>query len=324
MRLLDCNSEEEVLDRYVLMFNTRLSDCEIRRIDGLKIDRYLEYRDLMRIPIEFKHNNTLRQRDQQCKVLIQLLYYVKQMKQLPTAVIGADKTAAFIVMIEPLMRYLNFTNINWSLAPSNAGSDESNKELVQEMVNDSELDIYTFRPCLHPDYDDFDSFVFKLYELHKRGETGEYKETIKSDIKESDNIFYNISPRVPLKSVRLEVVKASNGKNRFKILKGSLVNKKIDRELNSSRNFDMAGNLRINEIRKDMLKKGILIECSKDKRFYVFAKDHTISHASNANMIVTGEKGGSNTDKAWINSFGMFLGEWLEIHEVDRSIETKF
>lgn len=88
------------------------------------------------------------------KVLVQVLYYMKKFQDngeiLPTMVLVGDKTEAFVLHSNPLLKYLD-EDIEWTLPPSEAGSNVSNAMLVQKINNDEEINPFVF--IITPEFD---------------------------------------------------------------------------------------------------------------------------------------------------------------------------
>ena len=130
----------------------KIKDAEIK--SPYKVDGLLQTKDIRSL-LEFKYNESLKNKLAQCNVLIQCLYYLKKFEnagdKLPTTIFVGDVNECFAIHTNALVKYLS-SEIDWKIAPSEAHKE--NSELVQAMVGDS--DILPFV------YDVNDDFSIKL------------------------------------------------------------------------------------------------------------------------------------------------------------------
>lgn len=109
-----------------------------------KVDGLLECDDIRSL-LEFKHDWDLKQKVQQCSVLIQALFYIKKFeatgKKLPTTVFVGDVNECFCVKTDALVKYLS-KPIDWTVAPSAAHS--RNADVLQAMVDDQDILPFVF------------------------------------------------------------------------------------------------------------------------------------------------------------------------------------
>ena len=148
------NEEREVED----VFNEGISLYFLK--DGrtithpFKCDGYVDLGNLFRLLIEYKYNEDLHNSVSRAKVLIQVVYYIKQFElhgdPLPSVVMVGDKDEVFVMHTNPLLKYLD-ENADWSIAPSNA--HEKNPVLLKKIAEDGEVSPYV--------YDINESFSFK-------------------------------------------------------------------------------------------------------------------------------------------------------------------
>lgn len=119
------------------------------KCDGL-VDQGL----LLRLIIEYKYNEELHNPVSRAKVLIQVIYYIKQFElngdRLPNVVMVGDKDEVFVMHTNPLLKYLD-ENVDWNIAPSNA--HDKNPALLVKISKDTEISPYV--------YDINESFSFK-------------------------------------------------------------------------------------------------------------------------------------------------------------------
>ena len=86
--------------------------------------------------IEYKCNENFNNRTSLVKVFIQVLYYLKQFKELPLISIIADLNEYMILNNNVLFPYLN-KDLDWTVAPSIA--PKCNQMLIDEMLLDSNI-----------------------------------------------------------------------------------------------------------------------------------------------------------------------------------------
>lgn len=129
-------------------------------------DGYCEFKigeTTYRLLIEYKYDEDLQSSTTKAKVLSQVLFYLKRFEQNgripPNVCMVADKNECFVMHTNPLLKYLDFENIDWSKAPSSAGS---NGDLVLALSEDEDINPFVF------DVDssfDFDTVAQKLRDL---------------------------------------------------------------------------------------------------------------------------------------------------------------
>ncbi len=110
------------------------------KCDGL-VDKGL----FLRLLIEYKYDEELHNAVSRAKVLIQVLYYLKQFEltgeRLPNVVMVGDINEVFVMHTNPLLKYLD-EDTDWNIAPSNA--HEKNPNLVSKIANDNEIAPYVY------------------------------------------------------------------------------------------------------------------------------------------------------------------------------------
>lgn len=119
-----------------------------------KCDGMVDYKNFLRLIIEYKFNEELHNPISRAKVLIQVVYYLKQFElngdRLPNVVMVGDKDEVFVMHTNPLLKYLD-EETNWNIAPSNA--HEKNPTLLLKISKDTEINPYV--------YDINETFSFK-------------------------------------------------------------------------------------------------------------------------------------------------------------------
>lgn len=144
-KIKDAKIEKEVESVYEQGLKLYFDDAIIEH--PFQCDGYIEkklYKDsksrILRLIIEFKFEENFNSISDRCKVLIQVLYYLKQFEESkrvsPTVVLVGDKNNTFVVHTNYLQVYLN-EDLDWSIAPSEA--HKYNSELLLKMVNDENL-----------------------------------------------------------------------------------------------------------------------------------------------------------------------------------------
>ena len=148
--------EREVEDVYNKGINLYFPEIAITHpfaCDGF-IDTATETHKILKLIIEYKLDEMLKNKVARAKVLVQVLYYIKKFEQngmvLPNVCMVGDKNECFVMHTNPLLQYLD-EEIDWNIAPSNAHN--FNPELVSKIAENEEINPFVF------DIDD--SFSFK-------------------------------------------------------------------------------------------------------------------------------------------------------------------
>lgn len=101
--------------------------------------------DNVKLLMEFKYDNSLKNKLTQCNILIQCLYYLKKFEdkgeKLPSSIFIGDINECFAIHTNSIVKYLSW-EIDWNIAPSN--SYKNNTTLVQTMVNDKDITPFVF------------------------------------------------------------------------------------------------------------------------------------------------------------------------------------
>lgn len=109
------------------------------------VDGLLETKEGYNVLLEFKYNQTFKNKLSQCNVLVQALYYLKKFETqgttLPNAVLVGDNNECFVVPSKAISKYLS-RKIDWSIPASEA--HRRNPQLIQEMMVDADIDPFVF------------------------------------------------------------------------------------------------------------------------------------------------------------------------------------
>jgi hypothetical protein len=108
---------------------------------------------------EFKDDFDLSKKVNQCKILSQIIYYIKKFeiagKILPSTIFIGDKDECFTLHTNSVFKYLSM-DLDWSIAPSDA---HTNLVLINELVNDPNINPHVFT------IQDLDEVVKKIKDL---------------------------------------------------------------------------------------------------------------------------------------------------------------
>jgi len=93
---------------------------------------------------EFKDDFDLSKKVNQCKILSQIIYYIKKFeiagKILPSTIFIGDKDECFTLHTNSVFKYLSM-DLDWSIAPSEA---HKNLTLINDLVNDQNINPHVF------------------------------------------------------------------------------------------------------------------------------------------------------------------------------------
>lgn len=135
-------NEKDVENIYREEFSRTISDAQIT--SPYAVDGLLESGNV-RLLLEFKCFENLKNKLTQCNILIQCLYYLKKFEdngqKLPTTIFVGDKNECFAIHTNSIVKYLS-SNIDWKIAPSEA--HKKNIELIQQMVSDENITPFVF------------------------------------------------------------------------------------------------------------------------------------------------------------------------------------
>ncbi len=143
---------ENVYNEGISLYFLKEDDCVITH--PYKCDGLVDWGLFLRLIIEYKFNEELHNPTSRAKVLIQVIYYLKQFElngdRLPNVVMVGDRDEVFVMHTNPLLKYLD-EETNWNIAPSNA--HEKNPSLLLKISKDIEINPYV--------YDINENFSFK-------------------------------------------------------------------------------------------------------------------------------------------------------------------
>jgi hypothetical protein len=138
--------EREVEDVYNQGISLYFPDVEITHpyaCDGL-IETSVDHK-LLKLILEYKYDESLKQRVAAAKVLIQILYYIKRFELngliLPNVLMVGDVNECFVMHTNPLIKYLD-EDLDWDIAPSKAHL--CNPDMLLKIANDSEISYFVY------------------------------------------------------------------------------------------------------------------------------------------------------------------------------------
>ena len=170
-RMKSCTIEREVEDIYNEGISFYFSNTEIKHpfeCDGF-ISTIIGNSNLLKMIIEYKYNEDMRQRSAIAKVLVQVVFYLKRFEdagmELPNVVMVGDINECFVMHSNDLLKYLDW-NVNWKIAPSEAY--KKCPEMVLGIVEDEFINPYVFWIDEHFDFKDVIAKIHNLCENVKR------------------------------------------------------------------------------------------------------------------------------------------------------------
>lgn len=143
--------EKEVEDVYKGALESYFTDNSIRYdygCDGYLVSNivYNNKTKVLRLIMEFKHDEDFSSKINQAKVLIQVLYYLKSFSlksnEFPEVILVGDKDECFVLSSKQLMPYLD-EKIDWSMAPSTAPF--KNSLLLNKIAADNTIIPHVFQ-----------------------------------------------------------------------------------------------------------------------------------------------------------------------------------
>lgn len=130
-------NEKDVENLYRSELLNNISDASIEspyNVDGLLTSKNI------RTLLEFKYDESLKNKVSQSNVLIQCLYYLKKFEdkgeKLPNTIFVGDKNECFAIHTNSIIKYLS-SDIDWQIAPSMAHT--RNHDIIKAMVNDTDI-----------------------------------------------------------------------------------------------------------------------------------------------------------------------------------------
>jgi hypothetical protein len=147
----------------IYRFYPEINICNPYGSDGFFHD------DNLRLLMELKYDEDFKNKINQCKVLVQALYYVKKFdddgQELPNVLLVGDKDEIFVLQNNSIIKYLD-EDLNWSIAPSSAAI--KNPKLILRMVEDKEITPYVFNIDTYFSFNDVKEKITDLLRGVKR------------------------------------------------------------------------------------------------------------------------------------------------------------
>jgi hypothetical protein len=142
-QMQQCLNEKDVENRYRELLSLLFKGAILHSPGS--VDGYMQYKNINML-MEFKHNVELNKKTAQCIILVQMLYYMKQMQikgnTLPNVLFIGDLNEFAIIHSDVISKYLSDNTINWNIAPSQAPS--MNKDLILKMYQDDNISFVVF------------------------------------------------------------------------------------------------------------------------------------------------------------------------------------
>lgn len=164
-RMKSCKIEREVEDIYNEGIAFYFSGVDIKHpyeCDGF-ISTSIGRGNLLKMIIEYKYNEDMKQKSAIAKVLVQVVFYLKRFEdagmELPNVVMVGDINECFVMHSNDLLKYLDW-DVNWKIAPSEAY--KKCPEMVLGIVEDESINPYVF--WIDKDFD-FKDVIAKIHNL---------------------------------------------------------------------------------------------------------------------------------------------------------------
>lgn len=164
-RMKTCTIEREVEDIYNEGIAFYFSGVDIKHpyeCDGF-ISTSIGRGNLLKMIIEYKYNEDMKQKSAIAKVLVQVVFYLKRFEdagmELPNVVMVGDINECFVMHSNDLLKYLDW-DVNWKIAPSEAY--KKCPEMVLGIVEDESINPYVF--WIDKDFD-FKDVIAKIHNL---------------------------------------------------------------------------------------------------------------------------------------------------------------
>ena len=170
-RMKTCTIEREVEDIYNEGIAFYFSGVDIKHpyeCDGF-ISTSIGRGNLLKMIIEYKYNEDMKQKSAIAKVLVQVVFYLKRFEdagmELPNVVMVGDINECFVMHSNDLLKYLDW-DVNWKIAPSEAY--KKCPEMVLGIVEDESINPYVFWIDESFDFKDVIEKIHNLCENVKR------------------------------------------------------------------------------------------------------------------------------------------------------------
>jgi hypothetical protein len=169
--LSQATTEKDVENAYRAEIKSHIPSADV--ISPFHSDGYFEWKTV-RMLLEAKYDEDLKNRVSVCGVLGQMLYYLKKFEKagelLPNALFIGDKNECLVLSTASVEGFLN-TDIDWSTAPSSG-----NPELLRALVNGINLLPYVYDVDEHLNFRD----VLKQVESLAEGELHAVRATLEN------------------------------------------------------------------------------------------------------------------------------------------------
>ena len=146
-RMKSCKIEREVEDIYNEGIAFYFSGVDIKHpyeCDGF-LSTNIGRGNVLKMIIEYKYNEDMKQKSAIAKVLVQVVFYLKRFEdagmELPNVVMVGDINECFVMHSNDLLKYLDW-DVNWKIAPSEAY--KKCPEMVLGIVEDESINPYVF------------------------------------------------------------------------------------------------------------------------------------------------------------------------------------
>mgnify|MGYP003425531146 CR=1 FL=1 len=164
-KIKTCRIEREVEDVYNEGIAFYFSGTEIKH--PFDCDGYISTKvgsgDLLKMIIEYKYNEDMKQKTVIAKILVQVVFYLKRFEdagmELPNVVMVGDINECFVMHSNDLLKYLEW-DVNWKTAPSDAF--RKCPDMVLAIAEDEQINPYVF--WIDKDFD-FKDVVVKIHHL---------------------------------------------------------------------------------------------------------------------------------------------------------------
>ena len=170
-RMKSCKIEREVEDIYNEGISFYFSGSDIKHpfeCDGF-LSTSIGRGNVLKMIIEYKYNEDMKQKSAIAKVLVQVVFYLKRFEdagmELPNVVMVGDINECFVMHSNDLLKYLDW-DVNWKIAPSEAY--KKCPEMVLGIVEDESINPYVFWIDESFDFKDVVSKIHSLCENVKR------------------------------------------------------------------------------------------------------------------------------------------------------------
>lgn len=145
-KLMTCREERKVEDTYNEMLLSSFPNINIQyphKCDGcFEIEK--EGKKLKCI-LEFKYNYNLKDKNDKCKVISQVIAYLKKFdvdgETIPDIALIGDINECFVISTRWLIKYLDLEGIDWTIAPS---SFFDNTILMEKLTTDKQIVPWVF------------------------------------------------------------------------------------------------------------------------------------------------------------------------------------